>query len=399
MTAFKMILGKKRNDGTTNVGIRITHNRNNTTQSTKWFLNADEVTPSGKVKNQHVLDSVDELIKEWRRKIESVDASAWDVKRVVHFLNSPEYDGTFRLDFFAYGRRINEGLRKDGRVGTAIINETSFRSLAAYLTKDELDVNDITAEMLNGWLSWLKNKNTDGFTYYSRLYTLFNMARKEYNDEDGVNNIPRNPFAKIDIKKNKATRKRALPIEKIREIVTLPNRTFEKSGVNFSRDLFVISFLLIGMNAADLYEAKRIENGRLIYERKKTRTRRADRAEISVKIEPEAMRYLEHYKDESGERVFNFYKRFCTCRNMENCVNRHMKEIGEELGIEDLTFYAARHSWATIAINDLGIDKYTVHTALNHVDQSMSITDVYIKKDYKQQDIANRKMIDYLSQI
>lgn len=28
-----------------------------------------------------------------------------------------------------------------------------------------------------------------------------------------------------------------------------------------------------------------------------------------------------------------------------------------------------QHSWATIALNKVGIDKYTVHAALNHVDE------------------------------
>ena len=43
-----------------------------------------------------------------------------------------------------------------------------------------------------------------------------------------------------------------------------------------------------------------------------------------------------------------------------------------------------------------GIDKYTVHTALNHVDQFTKITDVYIKPDWRPIDEANRKVIDYV---
>ena len=64
--------------------------------------------------------------------------------------------------------------------------------------------------------------------------------------------------------------------------------------------------------------------------------------------------------------------------------------------MENLTFYAFRHSWATIARNDLGIEKWTVHEALCHVDSDTSIDDVYIRKDYKQINVANKLVADYV---
>lgn len=59
-------------------------------------------------------------------------------------------------------------------------------------------------------------------------------------------------------------------------------------------------------------------------------------------------------------------------------------------------FYISRHSWATIAANDLKIDKYVVHSALNHVDESMRVTEIYIKKDFSAINEANSKVIDYV---
>lgn len=61
-----------------------------------------------------------------------------------------------------------------------------------------------------------------------------------------------------------------------------------------------------------------------------------------------------------------------------------------------MEFYAARHSWATIANNDAGVDKYTVHTALNHVDEDMRVTDIYIRKSWNKIDAANRAVLDFL---
>ncbi|MCS2212872.1 recombinase [Bacteroides fragilis] len=59
-------------------------------------------------------------------------------------------------------------------------------------------------------------------------------------------------------------------------------------------------------------------------------------------------------------------------------------------------FHAARHTWATIASNEAGVDKYTVHTALNHVDENMRVTDIYIAKSWDSIDAANRKVLDYV---
>lgn len=59
-------------------------------------------------------------------------------------------------------------------------------------------------------------------------------------------------------------------------------------------------------------------------------------------------------------------------------------------------FYISRHSWATIALNKVGIDKYTVHAALNHIDESMKVTDIYIERDFVNENIANAKVVKYV---
>ena len=72
-----------------------------------------------------------------------------------------------------------------------------------------------------------------------------------------------------------------------------------------------------------------------------------------------------------------------------------MLSIKNELGWDMLQFYQFRHSMATIARNELGIDKATVDEMLNHVG-SNRIADIYIKKDYKQINLANKKVVDYI---
>ena len=49
-----------------------------------------------------------------------------------------------------------------------------------------------------------------------------------------------------------------------------------------------------------------------------------------------------------------------------------------------------------MAVNEAGVDKYTVHQALNHVDGKTAITDIYIRKSWEPLYKANRKVLDYV---
>ena len=85
-----------------------------------------------------------------------------------------------------------------------------------------------------------------------------------------------------------------------------------------------------------------------------------------------------------------------TDKNFNRAINLGLKTIGKELNLFDLEYYAARHSWATIALNKLGISKYIVHEALNHIDESMRVTDIYIERDFVNENKANAKVIKFV---
>lgn len=80
-------------------------------------------------------------------------------------------------------------------------------------------------------------------------------------------------------------------------------------------------------------------------------------------------------------------------------VNNHLDKIGKSIELEQkLTTYYARHSFATIARNDCRLPKDDVAMALNHVDQSTKVTDIYIKPDWSIIDNVQRAVIDKLNE-
>ncbi len=115
-----------------------------------------------------------------------------------------------------------------------------------------------------------------------------------------------------------------------------------------------------------------------------------------MQLQPEIDSLIEKYKDKTGNRVFNFYQTYSNESNFNKAINKGLKTVGEKIKVDDLEYYAARHSWATIALNKVGIDKYTVHSALNHVDDAMKVTDIYLDKDWSLINDANRKVLDFV---
>ena len=117
---------------------------------------------------------------------------------------------------------------------------------------------------------------------------------------------------------------------------------------------------------------------------------------MQVIIPTMLMPIIHKYRDFTRKRIFNFYHNYSTANNFNRAINAGLKEIGKLLKVDDLEYYAARHSWATIALNKVGIDKYTVHAALNHIDESMKVTDIYIERDFRLENEANRKVIEFV---
>ena len=238
--------------------------------------------------------------------------------------------------------------------------------------------------------------------YLGSIRHLFNEAKRQYNDYDrDIILISHSPFENFKIPKQEATRKRAISAKDILKIYEMPYlldcKGREKTGrFNLAKDCFILSFGLIGMNSADLYSCEDIKEDVITYYRAKTSARRNDKAKMKVKVIEVIKPLVEKYRDRTGKKVFNFYQHYSTADAFNKAINYGLKQIGEILQIEDLEYYAARHSWATLAVNKVGIDKYTVHAALNHIDEAMKVTDIYIERDFEVENEANRKVLEYV---
>ena len=409
MATFKALVlsHQKRRDGTYNVKIRVTHNRKHKYIPTAIYAGKDDLTKSLKIKNYLILDATDEIIKVYRTRCTQIGAALGEcsVEKLCAFLEEGAKQEEWKINFFEYAEKIISKAK-------AKTTQNNYRGALMWLERyagANVLLSDINKKFLQGLLAFIENNKTNarrsvtGDTIapcvFSKLGAIYRAARKEFNDEElEIIRLPFDPFTKIEIKKPPQPEKRAISAEKMRAVAMIEKGERTKKNIALARDAFLLSFGLLGANLVDMYNwtADQYKDGRITYKRQKTRGRRADGALISIKVEPELEPLMEKYADPKGEFVFNFARLSSSIEAFHIKIVTAIKEIGRLIGEPNLTFYAARHSWATIALNDAGVDKYTVHEGLNHAGGEMAITDVYIKKDWTRLDKANRAVLDFV---
>lgn len=401
MATFKATVfsNRMRSDGTWSIQIRITHNKKVKYIPTGMYCSKNDMKKNFEIKTEEIIDILHDVIKKYRKKCNSLGDKLplVDVDYICDMLSSSENT----IDFIQFGRQYALKLIQSGRKGTGDNYNIALNSLIKYTKRDFLDINKITAQYLTEYMRFLAPDGDYSIRkvslYLGIIRAIHNKAKEEHNNEEiGFVQIPLSPFARFKIPKTKPTLKRALTKEVILKIININPTETTTSRMILAKDLFVMSFCLIGMNSADFYSCDKLINGTIKYNREKTKTRRDDEALISIDIPDEIADLVTKYRDESNEKVFNFHNRYSTPGTFNAAINKGLKEIGKIVGVDNLQFYAARHSWATLALNKCKIDKYTVHTALNHIDESMKVTDLYIEKDFTIINDANRIVMDYL---
>ena len=408
---------QRRADGTYNIKLRITHHRKSRWISTTLYALPDDLKRGLKIKDEKLSRKCRELVEDCIDLCNDMGYAVeeMEIDELVARIKSGLKGGErFRLDFIAYMRQ--EAARMNS--GTASIYMTALNALRRYIGRDTLDIGEITAPFIKGFVQFIesepsqrganrkqkgetatKNKGNRALSLYiSRIKTIYNRAKEEFNDEElGQMNILGNPFRNLRLETPAPTAKRAISAESIQQIIDLPPLANERARM--ARDCFLLSFALMGMNSADLLTCPPARKDEIVYFRQKTASRRTDRAEMHVRIEPCVSPLIARYSDKTGKRLLHFYLRYKDRVSFNKAINKGLKDVGEAIGVDGLTFYAARHSWATIARTPreeggAGLDKYVIHEALNHVDTSMKVTDIYLVKNWRVIFDANKAVMN-----
>lgn len=232
-------------------------------------------------------------------------------------------------------------------------------------------------------------------TYMRNLRRAFNWAL-----DNGI--TTNNPFRNYRILIEE-TRMRVLTLDKFRLLLSLDLQGMYPKY----RDMFLLTFYLIGINTVDLsmLTDDNIVDGRLEYRRAKTGKL------YSIKIQPEAAEIINRYH--GTKHLIRCFDRYKDYKALQGSINNALAKMGPPLTDKKgnyiltgnnrremdpidkhLSIYYARYSWATFAA-ELDIPKDTISEALGH-SHGAKVTGVYIKYNRDKVDSANRQVIDYI---
>ncbi len=411
MITFKAIIipGNKRKDGTYPVNIRVTFKGKVRRLATTLVCTPGDLTRTLKIKNATILNKSDALIARMRDAVKDLspfDLETQDVDWVVRHIKDSLTQEDFHLDFFEWSDRyILTKAETTRRAYTCALN-----TFERFLGKRSIDINDISRSLLLEFMDKVDGEKKMHYNvktgqveeskadkipkgastrHLAKLEHLFNAAKEKYNDEDsGRILIPRSPFSKITKVYPVSNGQSNLGQELMQRIISCQ---VDNEVMRTALDLFIVSFGLMGANMADLYYAKPVQE-EWVYNRQKTSSRRADRAEMRVAIPEQLKPYLERLKGKGGwwlNRLHEFAssKDFATAR-----VNRCLKKWCEDNEVEVFTFYAARHTFASLARKE-GVDKSTIDDCLGHKG-SFQVADIYAEKAWGLMQEANRKVLE-----
>ena len=388
MATITYKIGELKKDKTRKVSITLSHNGIRKRIPTNITIRECDITKQGKIKSDSLKRNIEDTINTLKNRLYEIENSLGNKDTDIEWIYSQLIGKCKTLDFFEYTRQWIETSSNKGKGNYSIM----LNSLHRFLGCDTLSFSDIDYKFLNNYKEYLTGHPRAQSLYLGCIRHIFNEAIREYNT-DNNKVITNNPFNSFIIPKSVSMTKNRIISDN--NLVKLFNFQGTRR-IGMARDCYILSFCLIGMNSVDLYECASYSNGVLAYERAKTRDRRTDNAHIEIVVPNIVKPLFEKYKGDS--RVFNFYKKYSNAANFNKHINKGLHLIADTLGIPHFDFYSARHTWASIARNRLGIDKYTIHEALNHV-SDMDITDIYIQKDYTNINKANEKVIAYIEKL
>lgn len=332
-----------------------------------------------------------ELSKEGKSNIDVKDIAAiikakinGDPVELSSHIEQEDADGNFVPYFIAHANAYDKRSTRES-------NEYTLSCMRKFApnTLNKLNFEDISYSWLSDFELFMKRNGLSQNTrkiHFGNIRTAMREAfKRELTEAD--------PFRRFSFRPAK-TRKRSLTVKELRTLFNYPVEPYAE----IYRDMFKLSFMLLGINSIDLYGLKNIKKGRVEYRRSKTE------GLFSVKVEPEALEIIQKYKGQKN--LLCLADRWSDHRNFRHQMNNAIKRIGKARGkgkkdlkedglFSEVTSYFARHTWATLAY-ELGIREDVISQALGHQGSGARVTEVYIRRNMDMVDDANRKVIDWV---
>ena len=276
-------------------------------------------------------------------------------------------------------------LLESKRTSYAKLIERSSRYFCDYC-RGNIDMQDITPVLVKSFADYLRKQGkTQTYinTILSHIKVIVNKAIA-----DQVVSYSVHPFASVRISPA-PVRDVTLSIESFTRIMKSSPDTKRKK---MARDLFMISFILGGMNLIDIMNLD-FRDKQVRYIRTKSAGRTQQENTICFDMPEEVMEYACPWIGQNGRLDFGY--KF-TYHNFSQYVSYSITDLAEELGIKErVVFYSARKCFAQYE-SDICMPDNVINYCLGHSDRTKGVIRYYTKVRSRQASICVKRVYDYV---
>lgn len=277
---------------------------------------------------------------------------------------------------FNFSEKLIQDLEESRRYGTALSYKDCIRCIKHFTDGVDVTFSQISYRWLTQFEKYYlgKGNSYNALGVYMRtLRAIINKAIKS-----GIASKSYYPFEQYRIKTEK-TKKRAISMDTMKRI--MEEKFSPDDDLFHTRNYFLASFMMYGMNFADMAQLKmsNIHSGRIQYKRQKTGK------VYDIKITDKLDAILKYYTEgkEKEDFIFPIIKRETPSEQYKDmmwsrkCYNKSLKLLAEKCAIEEtLTSYVSRHSFATEALLK-NVPVSAISAMLGH--SSLTTTEIYLK--------------------
>jgi len=336
------------------------------------------------ITSRHFVESIETKYNNAINKL-VLTKKPFSFNRVFEIVENPSLGSNTMYEVFKL--KIKE-LQDDSKYGTANVYQGTLNKLKEF-HKQDLLFNEVDSQFLINFRNKMgKVSNATKNIHLRNIRTVFRYAIKkriaEQNDY---------PFIDADIWKGTATgyKSRAISMNEVNKIRDLKSELEKGSDMWHACNYFIFGYVSGGMNFGDIARLK-LENrrqGRIHFIRRKTQAKVQD--ELSVDITPEMADVIRWYRTHDVQLnspylfpILNGFhdtelKKYNRINKVRKLVNDQLKLIGDKIGSEILlTTYVWRHTFASVAKNELKADVSVISEMMGH--QDIKTTKAYLKQ-------------------
>lgn len=206
---------------------------------------------------------------------------------------------------------------------------------------------------------------------------------------NGLVQYDSHPFAKVEIPRSDR-RDCSTSCDVIKRI---RDAYIPEGPIAISRDIFMLSFWMGGMNWSDIRVADWSRDV-VTFVRNKTKGRTQNKLTTKLPICDEARKILKHRCNKNGKFVTGWH--YTTAQAEIGYVGRNLRKLKDLLKIEgSFSFYSARHTFSQMAL-ECGINDNIVDYIMSHSNGKRGVISYYSSVTPKMAGLAMSRVRDYL---